>query len=162
MLSVSVCRKPQRAREGRSPLEVPVVPSGVYGGHGAIFAAENLIFQSKNRFPAVFALENLKDFSKNWWGWQWRGSVLPRPPSLSKSFLTSYVQCGRSCRQQASNAARKQSSSASVVRWLRLTRQDESAFRRSPHSASTAAEGAPSVAQADLTDTHTPISSSIC
>ena len=42
------------------------MPSGVYGGHGAILAVENLIFQSKNRFPAVFALGNLKDFSKNW------------------------------------------------------------------------------------------------
>ena len=30
-------------------IELPVVPSGVYGGHGAIFAPEN---------P--------KDFSKNW------------------------------------------------------------------------------------------------
>ena len=28
-------------------IELPVVPSGVYGGHGAIFAAENPIFQSK-------------------------------------------------------------------------------------------------------------------
>ena len=64
--SGSVWRKTRRAREGRSPLDIPIVPSGVYGGHGAIFAAENLIFQSKNRFPAVFAPENLKDFSKNW------------------------------------------------------------------------------------------------
>ena len=47
-------------------IELPVVPSGVYGGHGAIFAAENPIFQSKNRFLAVFAPGNPKDFSKNW------------------------------------------------------------------------------------------------
>ena len=39
---------------------------GVYGGRGTIFAEENLIFQSKNRFLAVFAPGNLKDFSKNW------------------------------------------------------------------------------------------------
>ena len=71
--------KPGRAREGRNPLESPIVPSGVHGGHGTIFASENPIFQSINRFSAVFALENLQDFSKNWWGWQWRGSVLPRP-----------------------------------------------------------------------------------
>jgi len=38
----------------------------MYGGHGKIFAAENPIFQSKNRFLAVFAPGNLKDFSKNW------------------------------------------------------------------------------------------------
>ena len=50
----------------KGSLESPIVPSGVYGGHGTIFAAENLIFQSKNRFPAVFAPENPKDFSKNW------------------------------------------------------------------------------------------------
>ena len=49
----------------------------MYGGHGAIFAAENPIFQSKNRFPAVFAPGNPKDFSKNWRGWQWRGSFFP-------------------------------------------------------------------------------------
>ena len=30
------------------------------------FCAENLIFQSKNRFLAVFAPGNLLDFSKNW------------------------------------------------------------------------------------------------
>ena len=58
--------KPRRAREGRSPFELSIVPSGVYGGHGAIFAPENPIFQSKNRFLAVFAPGNLLDFSKNW------------------------------------------------------------------------------------------------
>ena len=79
--------KPERAREGRSPFELSIVPSGVYGGHGTIFAAENSIFQSKNRFPAVFALGNPKDFSKNWRGWQWRGSVLPRPQGLSKALF---------------------------------------------------------------------------
>ena len=50
------------------------MPSGMYGGHGRIFAAENPIFQRKNPFLAVFAPGNLKDFSKNWQGWQWRGS----------------------------------------------------------------------------------------
>ena len=54
--------KTRGAREGRSPLELPVVPSGVYGGHGAIFAAGNLILQSKNRFIAVFVSGNPKDF----------------------------------------------------------------------------------------------------
>ena len=59
-------KNPRRAREGRNPLELSIVPSGVYGGHGTIFAPENLIFQSKNRFLAVFAPGNLLDFSKNW------------------------------------------------------------------------------------------------
>ena len=53
-------------REGFGPLELPIVPDGMYGGCGTIFAAENPIFQSKNRFLAVFAPGNLKDFSKNW------------------------------------------------------------------------------------------------
>ena len=59
-------KNPWRAREGRSSLGLLIVPGGVYGGRGTIFAAENLIFQSKNRFLAVFAPGNLKDFSKNW------------------------------------------------------------------------------------------------
>ena len=58
--------KPRRAREGRNPLEFSIVPSGVYGGHGMIFASGNPIFQSKNHFLAVFAPGNLLDFSKNW------------------------------------------------------------------------------------------------
>ncbi|MDD7412806.1 MAG: hypothetical protein PUK86_06250, partial [bacterium] len=52
-------KNPRRAREGRSPLELPIAPSGVYGGRGTIFAPENPIFQSKNRFLAVFAPGNL-------------------------------------------------------------------------------------------------------
>ena len=59
-------KKPGKTGEGFGSFELPIVPSGVYGGHGAIFAAENPIFQSKNRFLAVFAPENPKDFSKNW------------------------------------------------------------------------------------------------
>ena len=62
----SVCRRTQESSRGGSPLEPPIVPSGVYGGRGAIFAAENPIFQSKNPYLAVFAPGNLKDFSKNW------------------------------------------------------------------------------------------------
>ena len=54
-------------------LSVSVVPSGVYGGHGAIFAPENL-----------------KDFSKNWRGWQWRGECASPSTQLVKNFLTSY------------------------------------------------------------------------
>ena len=64
--SLRLSKNPRRAREGRSPLELSIAPSGVYGGHGTIFAPENLIFQNKNRFLAVFAPGNLLDFSKNW------------------------------------------------------------------------------------------------
>ena len=40
------------------PFRALIVPGGVYGGGGAIFAAENPIFQSKNRFLAVSAPGN--------------------------------------------------------------------------------------------------------
>ena len=43
---------------GTKPFRVSIVPGGVYGGDGAIFAEENLIFQSKNRFFTVSASEN--------------------------------------------------------------------------------------------------------
>ena len=53
-------------------------------------------------------------------------------------------------------------SSSSVVRWLKLMRQEERAFLRSRLTAMTAREGRASVEQADLTDTQTPCSSSAC
>ena len=59
-------KNPRRAREGRSPFELSIVPSGVYGGHGAIFAPENPIFQRKNRFLAVSAPEKSLIFSGDW------------------------------------------------------------------------------------------------
>ena len=59
-------KKLGRAREGRSPFELSIVPSGVYGGHGAIFAPENPIFQRKNRFLAVSAPEKSLIFSGDW------------------------------------------------------------------------------------------------
>ena len=34
LLRTSIFRKLRRAREGRSPFELPIVHSGVYGGHG--------------------------------------------------------------------------------------------------------------------------------
>ena len=52
------------------------------------------------------------------------------------------------------------SSSAAVVWWLRLMRQEDRAFFRSRLTANTAREGVPSVEQADLTDTQTPFSPS--
>ena len=36
------------------PFRVSIVPGGVYGGDGAIFAAENLIFQSKKSLLCSF------------------------------------------------------------------------------------------------------------
>ena len=59
-------KKTTESSRGPKPSRFLIVPGGVYGGCGAIFAAENPIFQSKNRFLAVFAPGNLKDFSKNW------------------------------------------------------------------------------------------------
>ena len=64
--AVQTVEKPLESSRGPKPSRISIVPSGMYGGHGRIFAAENPIFQSKNRFLAVFAPGNLKDFSKNW------------------------------------------------------------------------------------------------
>ena len=60
------CQKTHGELERAEALSILIEPGGVYGGCGAIFAAENPIFQSKNRYLAVFAPGNLKDFSKNW------------------------------------------------------------------------------------------------
>ena len=58
----------EEPKRGAKPFRTSIVPGGVYGGGGAIFAAENPIFQSKNRFLAVSAPENPQDFSGNWRG----------------------------------------------------------------------------------------------
>ena len=65
-MSCQTVENPSESSRGPKPSRISIVPSGMYGGHGRIFAAENPIFQSKNRFLAVFAPGNLKDFSKNW------------------------------------------------------------------------------------------------
>ena len=66
----SVASEPCERREATMPhcgmlsaeptegLSLLIVPGGVYGGGGAIFASENPIFQSKNRFLAVSAPGN--------------------------------------------------------------------------------------------------------
>ena len=68
------------------PFRVSIVPGGVHGGDGAIFAEENPIFQSKNRFLAVSAPENPQDFSGNWRGAHegrrlWRKQAVVSPMS---------------------------------------------------------------------------------
>ena len=70
-------------------LTVGIADSGsvnMQRGHGAIFAPENLIFQRKNRFLAGSAPEKSSIFSGDWRGWQWRGSLLPRPPACQNFF----------------------------------------------------------------------------
>ena len=49
------CQKPTESSRGPKPSRLLIEPGGVYGGCGRIFAAENPIFQSKNRFLADFA-----------------------------------------------------------------------------------------------------------
>lgn len=51
----SGCQKPTESSRGPKPSRLLIEPGGVYGGCGRIFAAENPIFQSKNRFLADFA-----------------------------------------------------------------------------------------------------------
>ena len=66
-------------------------PAACTVGTGRFLRPENLIFQSKNRFLTVFVPGNLLDFSKNWRGWQWRGSLLPRH-QLVKTFFDKLSQ----------------------------------------------------------------------
>ena len=82
-------KKPLESSRGPQPSRISIVPGGVYAGGGVIFALGNFISQSKNHFIAVFAPGNPKDFSENWRGWQWRGSLLPRPPACQNTILTS-------------------------------------------------------------------------
>ena len=49
----------------RSSLALKSSPAACTAGTGAIFAPENPIFQSKNRFFTVSAPENPQDFSGN-------------------------------------------------------------------------------------------------
>ena len=51
--SLSLSKNPRELERVEALSSFLIVPGGVYGGHGTIFAAENLIFQSKNRFLAV-------------------------------------------------------------------------------------------------------------
>ena len=53
----------------------------------AIFPAENLIFQRKNRFPAVSAPGNLSRFQRRLEGVAVAGERLPRPPACQKGFF---------------------------------------------------------------------------
>ena len=41
-------------------------------------------FSRAKTFPCSFCDRNPQDSSKNWRGWQWRGSLLPRPPACHK------------------------------------------------------------------------------
>ena len=55
----------------------------------AIFTAENLIFQRKNRYLAVSAPGNPSGFQRRLEGVVVAGEKLPRPPACQKGFLTS-------------------------------------------------------------------------
>ena len=52
-------------RLSKKPSRITIAPSGVHGGRGRIFAAENPVFRAAS-LPCSFAPGNLKDFSKNW------------------------------------------------------------------------------------------------
>ncbi len=63
---IRLLENPRESARGPKPFRASIVPGGMYGGCGAIFASENPIFQSKNRFLAVSAPGNPQDFSGNW------------------------------------------------------------------------------------------------
>ena len=113
-LSHQAVEKPLESSRGPEPSRTTIVPGGVNGGDGRIFAAENSIFQSKNRFFAVFAAGIRRIQAKtgeggreaeNPLGFQvsplaklptaqiedlrrgtWPGSLLPRPPACQNFF----------------------------------------------------------------------------
>ena len=66
LLRPRLSKNPWRAREGQSPLEFQSCPAACTVGTGGFLRRKIPFFQSKNRFLAVFAPGNLKDFSKNW------------------------------------------------------------------------------------------------
>ena len=60
--------KPGRARGGRSPLELSIEPSGVYGGRGAILSQGNPISRRENSFLTSFAAGTRRGQAKLAWG----------------------------------------------------------------------------------------------
>ena len=81
-------RKPLESSREPEPSRTTIVRVGVNGGDGRIFATEKSIFQSRNRFLAVFATGIRRILAK-----QEREAVAGEPASpsirLSKGFLTS-------------------------------------------------------------------------
>ena len=60
---------------------------GVYVAPAADFFAGKSYFPEKKSLPCRFHDRNPKDSSEIWRGWQWRGSLLPRPPACQKDFF---------------------------------------------------------------------------
>ena len=73
---------------GPQPARIIIVPSGVYGGRGAIFSEENLIFRRENRFIADFAPGNPSGFQKKLERVAVAGELAPPATSVSKTILT--------------------------------------------------------------------------
>ena len=92
------CQKTQESSRGPQPFRpgsarLHLLPlfhkkgsANIQRGHGTVFASENPIFQRKKRFLAGSAPEKSSIFSGDWRGWQWRGSLLPRPPACQNFF----------------------------------------------------------------------------
>ena len=78
--------RPGSARLHLLPLFHKKGSANIQRGHGTVFASENPIFQRKKRFLAGSASEKSSIFSGDWRGWQWRGSLLPRPPACQNFF----------------------------------------------------------------------------
>ena len=87
--------RPGSARLHLLPLFHKKGSANIQRGHGTVFASENPIFQRKKRFLAGSAPEKSSIFSGDWRGWQWRGSLLPRPPACQKDFFDKLSQIGQ-------------------------------------------------------------------
>ena len=80
--------KPLESSRGPEPSRTTIVPGGVNGGDGRVFAVENSIFQSKNRFFAVFAAGIRRIQAKTGAGGRGGGACFP-VHRLVKAILTS-------------------------------------------------------------------------
>ena len=78
--------KPLESSRGPEPSRTTIVPGGVNGGDGRVFAVENSIFQSKNRFFAVFAAGIRRIQAKTGEGGRGGGACFPVHPLVKNLF----------------------------------------------------------------------------
>ena len=87
--------KSRKVRDGRSSLELLIVPGCLYGGCGRIESGGKFYFPEQNRFLAVFcARKSERFFAKNGRGGRGGGACSPVHP-LAKNFFDNPQPPGR-------------------------------------------------------------------
>ena len=83
--SAGLSKNTRRAQKAQVLSNFQSCPTACTTGTGRLFAAKNLIFQNKNRFPCSFcARKSERFFAKTEEGWQWRRRLFSRPPACRK------------------------------------------------------------------------------